>query len=218
MQSKLIVLDFDGTLADTRSLIVGTMQQVIAHLGLPARTDGQCAAMIGLPLRQTFEQLLDTDLQTASLCEETYRRFFAENNVPGAVALFPAVETTLRKLHAEGHRLTIASSRNHASLMAFLDDFRLTPLIHYVLGADDTPLAKPNPEPVLKTLAHLHEEACHTLVVGDAAVDIQMGRRAGAFTCGVTYGNGTARELRDAGAHFLIDRFAQLPDIIKALP
>ena len=40
---KLIILDFDGTLADTRGLIVKTMQQTLDALGLESRTDDQCA-------------------------------------------------------------------------------------------------------------------------------------------------------------------------------
>ena len=44
---KLVILDFDGTLADTRGLIVKTMQQTLDVLGLESRTDDQCAAMIG---------------------------------------------------------------------------------------------------------------------------------------------------------------------------
>ena len=43
---KTYILDFDGTMGDTRSLIVKTMQQTLAELGLPERTDDQCAAMI----------------------------------------------------------------------------------------------------------------------------------------------------------------------------
>ena len=43
---KLIILDFDGTLADTRGLIVKTMQQTLDALGLESRTDDQCAAMM----------------------------------------------------------------------------------------------------------------------------------------------------------------------------
>ena len=31
-----IILDFDGTLADTRSIIVGTMQQTLRALNLPS--------------------------------------------------------------------------------------------------------------------------------------------------------------------------------------
>ena len=48
--------------------------------------------------------------------------------------------------------------------------------------------AKPKPEPVLKTLATMHYDACETLVVGDMAVDIQMGTNGGTKTCGVTWG------------------------------
>ena len=52
------------------------------------------------------------------------------------------------------------------------------------------------------------------LVVGDTAYDIEMGKRAGVRTCGVTYGNGTRAELARAGADFLIDDFGELLDIV----
>ncbi|MBP5549551.1 MAG: HAD hydrolase-like protein, partial [Bacteroidales bacterium] len=44
-----------------------------------------------------------------------------------------------------------------------------------------------------------------TLVVGDMAVDILMGSSAGARTCGVTWGNGSRKDLEEAGADFIID-------------
>ena len=45
-----IILDFDGTLGDTASVIIQTMQATIQELNLPARSDEECAAMIGLRL------------------------------------------------------------------------------------------------------------------------------------------------------------------------
>lgn len=45
-----IILDFDGTLGDTASVIIQTMQATIKELNLPARSDEECAAMIGLRL------------------------------------------------------------------------------------------------------------------------------------------------------------------------
>ena len=70
--------------------------------------------------------------------------------------------------------------------------------------------AKPKPEPVLKTLAAMQFAANETLVVGDMAVDILMGYNAGAKTCGVTWGNGSREELKEAGADFIIDRMEDL--------
>ena len=52
--------------------------------------------------------------------------------------------------------------------------------------------------------------ANETLVVGDMAVDILMGADAGAKTCGVTWGNGSREELKEAGPDFIIDRIEDL--------
>ena len=51
---KLIIFDFDGTLADTEALITQTMQKTIEALHLEPRSREQCRAMIGLPLKETF--------------------------------------------------------------------------------------------------------------------------------------------------------------------
>ena len=73
--------------------------------------------------------------------------------------------------------------------------------------------AKPKPEPVLKTLAAMQFAASETLVVGDMAVDVLMGANARTKTCGVTWGNGTREDLKEAGADFIIDRMEELIEI-----
>ena len=58
-------------------------------------------------------------------------------------------------------------------------------------------------------------KAEEALMVGDASYDILMGRAAGCHTCGVTYGNQTAAQLRDAGADYLIDNFQELLTLLN---
>ena len=207
---KLIILDFDGTLADTRGLIVKTMQQTLDALGLESRTDDQCAAMIGLPLKQAFTTLLPMTDEMGDRCAETYRRLFYKNNASYKVPAFPNVLETLHLLKEKGYTLTIASSRSRQSLMEFVEDMHLDEVIPYVLGADDVTNAKPHPEPVLKTLEAFGCKPEDALMVGDTWYDIEMGRRAGVHTCGVTYGNGTREELMRAGADILVDDFGGL--------
>ena len=211
---KLIILDFDGTLADTRGLIVKTMQQTLDVLGLEFRTDDQCAAMIGLPLKQAFTDLIPMTDEMGNLCADTYRRIFNENNAVYTIPPFPNVLETLHLLSQKGYTLTIASSRSRWSLMEFIETMNLQEHISYVLGADDVVQAKPHPEPVLKTLEKFGCTPDEALVVGDTWYDIEMGRRAGVRTCGVTYGNGTSEELMNAGADFLMDDFGELGSII----
>ena len=211
---KLIIFDFDGTLGDTRRNIVTTMQMTIAELGLSGRTDDECASKIGLPLDGCFEALYpDEAKETIQLCAETYRRIFQENLLTMKPQVFPKVKETLSMLKEQGYTLTIASSRWHKSLSELTHDLDIAEFISYLVGADDVEKAKPNPEPVIKTLAAMGAEASETLVVGDMAVDILMGANARAKTCGVTWGNGTRKELQDAGADYIINSIDELIEI-----
>ena len=213
---KLIILDFDGTMADTRGLIVRTMQKVIKELRLVSRTDEQCAAMIGLPLKQTFTTLISMSEEQGKVCEQLYRKIFAASDPIKSVSLFPKVLETIAALHEKGITLTIASSRGHESLDAYVEEMHLSPYIHYVLGAEDVIHAKPQPDAVLKTIHDLGFSAEETLVVGDMTYDILMGQRAGALTCGVTYGNGTREELLMCHPDHLIDQFETLLTICSS--
>ena len=189
---KMVILDFDGTLADTAAVIIRTTQATISELGLPSRTDEQCAAMIGLRLVEIPSVLFPECSIDGDLYARTYRRLFHEFNIEGII-------------------LTIASSRSHASLAEYVESFGLSSLISYILGADDVSRGKPDPEPVKKTLERFGLNPEDAIVVGDTSFDIMMGRNAGTRTCGVTYGNGCRESLRDAD--WLIDDFGKLLDI-----
>ena len=216
MSKGLIIFDFDGTLGDTRRNIVTTMQMTIAELHLPNRSEEECAATIGLPLAECFRTLFpDIQEELISRCTETYRRLFNENLKNIHPEAFPGVVETLSVLHQIGFTLTIASSRSHNSLTELTQNMGIANYISYILGADDVKEAKPKPEPVLKTLVEMHFDAGETLVVGDMAVDIQMGANAGTKTCGVTWGNGSREELEKAGATFIIDRIEDLIEIVN---
>lgn len=207
-KTKIIILDFDGTLGDTTAVIIRTMLGTIHELGLPTRTEAECAAMIGLRLTEVPAKLFPECNLDPDLYALTYRRLFNKYNVKGAVELYPNVIETLTALKERGLVLTIASSRSNASLNAYIEDLGLSPLITYVLGGNDVQEGKPHPEAVNRTLHELGFQPDEAIVVGDTVFDIHMGLNAGTRTCGVTFGNGTRESLADAT--WLIDDFAQL--------
>ena len=208
--TRLVILDFDGTLADTQPIIIASIQHTLREMHLPERTDAECRSIIGLPLVQCFTTLCGIDDATAERCAEVYRRVFDELNTDGTVALFPHVLDTLTALHEQGLLLAICSSRGRPTLDGFVKTFHLEKYISAIVSANDVQQHKPHPEPVEKILKQLNIPAGDTLVVGDASFDILMGRAAGCHTCGVTYGNQSADDLRAAGADCLIDDFACL--------
>lgn len=110
MKTKIVILDFDGTLGDSQVLITRTMKTTLKQLGLPERTTEECAKTIGLPLKECFKALQNMTEEQAEACAHLYHKLFMENNVPGAVPAFPGVVETIKQLHNEGLIVTIASS------------------------------------------------------------------------------------------------------------
>lgn len=216
MPVKLIILDFDGTLGDTREIIIRTNQELMRRKGFPVLPEKAIMDTVGLPLEECFMAMYpDFPRQELPGWVATYREIFESLKGSMSPSLFPGVRDTMEELAGKGYRLSVASSRGRESLRFFLRDMGIADHICYVLGAEDVTLAKPNPDPVLKTLRDLHLDASEALVVGDMPVDILMGLRAGTRTCGVSYGNSSREALLASGADYVIDQFADLPELIR---
>ena len=208
---KLIIFDFDGTLADTREIIVRTNQEVQRRMGYPITDEAGIMATVGLVLKECILQMYpDLPHDEIPAWIAMYREVF--DSLKGTIIpkLFPHVKETLETLYEQGCTISVASSRGNRSLNDFLREMGIAPYISYVLGAEDVKLSKPDPEPVLKTLRDLDFPASDAIVVGDMPVDIQMGRGAGTKTCGVSYGNSGRDALVKSGADFIIDDFREL--------
>ena len=213
---RLLIFDFDGTLGDTRETIVLTMTRTLQRMGYRVAGENEIAATIGLPLEEGFRQLVPgLSEEETQACTATYRELFESNRKQLIPRLFPNVKETLEELDRRGYAMSVASSRSSRSLNGFLDEMGVSGFISYVVGADNVTFAKPHPEPVQKTLEALNFLPGEALVIGDMPVDILMGKRAGARTCGVTYGNSSREDLEKAGADIIIDDISSLPDILK---
>lgn len=213
--NRLIIFDFDGTLADTAPVILATYAATIKALRLPERSAAECRATIGLPLPECFRQLFpDAAEELLNLCVSTYRTIFTENKSLFPPTPYPGVKETVAELYRRGCTLSIASSRSKKSLVELCGTLDILEHFSLILGCDDVERAKPDPQPVLKTLGTLGFQATETVVVGDMPVDIMMGKRAGCSTIGVDYGNSTHAELVAAGASATASSF---PDIIPII-
>ncbi len=213
-QVKNIIFDFDGTLVDTAPLIIKTMQAAMRVMNLPVRDNNECRAVIGLRL-EDIPAILWPDIPAiGNEFSKTYRSIFDELKHPLNVACFPKVTKTLRFLLSEGYGLAVASSRNHKSLNEFLRLFGISDCFSTVIGGDDVENGKPEPDTILKILDLEGWNSTETMIVGDAEFDIIMGKKAGVMTCGVTYGNGSYKELNAANPDFIIPRFDNLISIV----
>lgn len=224
---KYIIFDFDGTIGDSQSLIVKTLQDTMRARKLDVKSDEACAKTIGLRLDEAFVSLFGMSAEEGMECAATYREIFLDNKKMMIVQPFPHVIDTLRELHRRGYILGVASSRNHCSLDGYVKQMQLENIFSSIVAGDDVEHAKPAPDMVFKALGEMKgmqnpvtsaetedikDVLPETLVVGDMNFDVDMAHHAGCKACAVTYGNGTREQL--ASAEFIIDDFAELLGLV----
>ncbi|MEH2797301.1 HAD family hydrolase [Segatella copri] len=224
---KYIIFDFDGTIGDSQSLIVKTLQDTMRAKKLEVKSDEACAKTIGLRLDEAFVSLFGMSAEEGMECAATYREIFLDNKKTMIVQPFPHVIETLRELHRRGYILGMASSRNHCSLDGYVKQMQLEDIFSSIVAGDDVEHVKPAPDMVFKALREMkgmknpvtsaeagdvEDMLDEVLVVGDMTFDVDMAHNAGCKACAVTYGNGTREQL--ASAEFIIDDFAELLGLV----
>lgn len=224
---KYIIFDFDGTIGDSQSLIVKTLQDTMRAKKLEVKSDEACAKTIGLRLDEAFVSLFGMSAEEGMECAATYREIFLDNKKTMIVQPFPHVIETLRELHRRGYILGMASSRNHCSLDGYVEQMQLENIFSSIVAGDDVEHVKPAPDMVFMALGEMkgmknpvtsaesgdvEDMLDEVLVVGDMTFDVDMAHNAGCKACAVTYGNGTREQL--ASAEFIIDDFAELLGLV----
>ncbi len=97
--------------------------------------------------------------------------------------------TLFGALTAAGVQVAIATSDNRALTEATLDTLGIATYISALVCADDGLALKPAPDMILEICRRLGIPPWDTVMVGDAVVDVQMGRAAGAgYVVGVLSG------------------------------
>lgn len=210
---NMYIFDFDGTIMNTSAVILATIKTTIAEMGLPARTDEECRSIIGIRTDEAGKYLFPEIEISNEEFARTFRAIYARLRKDANEQAYPEVIETLTALRERGEKLAIASSRREDSLREYLRGLGIEDWFEMVVGAESVTHGKPEPEPVLLILKKLQVSPRTTLVVGDADVDIEMGKRAGCLTCAVTYGNGTEKVLRGARPNFITNRFSELLNI-----
>ena len=224
---KYLIFDFDGTIGDSQSLIVKTLQDTMRARKLEVKSDEACAKTIGLRLDEAFISLFGMSAEEGMECAATYREIFLDNKKTMIVQPFPHVIETLRELHRQGFILGMASSRNHCSLDGYVKQMQLENIFSSIVAGDDVEHVKPAPDMVFMALGEMkgmknpvtlaesgdvEDLLDEVLVVGDMTFDVDMAHNAGCKACAVTYGNGTREQL--ASAEFIIDDFAELLGLV----
>ena len=209
---KTILFDADGTLLDTKELIIETLNRVFAEIfpDVKISREEKIKIFFGPPLNRSLSNFVKTEEELENAIS-VYRRHNIELH-DSYVKAFAGAKDTLRFLKKNGIKTGVVSSKFHAVVKKGLILCGIDEYIDVIIGLDDCDEAKPSAAPILKAIEELKSKPKETLYVGDHVNDIEAGKRAGVSTCAVTYSD-FIKDLLAINPNYVIDELRNLKDI-----
>jgi phosphoglycolate phosphatase len=217
---KLVIFDCDGTLVDSQHMICAAMQAAFAAQGLPLPARERLLSVVGLSLAEAFTDLgAGADGYPVHSLAEQYKAAFqalrkAEKHLE---PLYPGAREAIEELAARPDVvLGLATGKSRRGVDLVLGHHGLLDRFMTIQTADTAP-SKPHPAMVEQAMAEIGVGPRDTVVVGDTVFDVAMAHAAGAGAIGVSWGYHDPQALRAAGAHTVIEVFANLLPSLDAL-
>jgi phosphoglycolate phosphatase len=191
MTTRLIALDLDGTLEDSRRDMTAVARRVRAQLGLPARADDTILPWVSKGMDRLYRACFDDYIRDDAAYEHVRRLYEADyfDHVVVETVLYPGVAGAVERLAALG---TLACVTNKPERISWrlLEVLGISKFFSAVIGGDTCPKGKPDPM-VLEAAARrcgFDKKPARTIMIGDTAADLTMGRAFGATTIWCAWG------------------------------
>jgi HAD superfamily hydrolase (TIGR01549 family) len=214
---EAVIFDWDGTLADTKQVILKSFHAAlreVAHLDVDddfiVRRIGVGAALTfrdiltakGLPADEgVLKRLVDVKIRV-SVDQAAQVKLF-----PGAVGLLEALNGKLK--------IGLASMNNRPVIEQMLKVLDLNKYFGVVVTVNEVTKSKPDPEIFLKTAQQLGSRPENCVVLEDSIFGVKAAK-AGNMSCiAVTQGAYTRGELEEAKPDLIVKSLTQKTDLLN---
>lgn len=209
-----VLLDFDGTLTDSRPGILASYDAALRALGHEPDPALDMTWLIGPPMRDVIGQALaHYGDDRADEAVEAYRAHYRTIGLLDST-LYDGVRPLLRALRDNGRRLFLATAKRTDISRDMLARFGLLPLFDGVYGSEPGGALDHKPELIAHILAQERLSPEDAVMVGDRRYDITGAHANGLRAIGALWGYGTREELEQAGADGLAANPAALAETL----
>ena len=203
---KAVLFDWDGTLADTRQVIVATFQQVSREVGVSVNTEF-IERRIGTGAAQTFREILQTagkPFDDALIKRLLEKKIQVEMGMSSKVKLFPGALTLLEALQGKT-KIALASMNNRPVIEDLLNTMKIRDCFEVILTVEGVSKFKPDPEIFLKTASKMNCSPAECVVVEDSIFGVEAAKAAGMDCVAVLTGVYSREELEVANPGLIVD-------------
>lgn len=214
MKVNTLLFDLDGTLVDTNTIIVKSLEVVFqTYLPEVETSLDLFKECIGPPLELSFSRFTTSDIVEKMI--QAYRTYYKANEHL-YYSIYPNVIDVLTTLKAQGYYLGVVTSKFRDSAMPSMVHYGIDSLIDVIVGLDNVTNAKPHREPVDLALSQLPD---HTgaIMIGDNATDVQSGQNAGVYSAGVAWAFKGREQLNAVSPDYMLEDMTDLYEILNEL-
>ena len=202
----LVIFDWDGTLFDSVSQIVASLQWAAAQHGIELCAEA-AKNIIGLGLPEAMQVLFPQQVSLQPKIQASYSEHYVANS--HSQHWFTGVENLLDKLASQDMLLAVATGKSRVGLDRVLAQTNSVNKFIATRCASET-LSKPHPMMLAQLLQHTGVPASRAVMVGDTSYDMEMARNIEMPRIGVSYGVHDAQTLTQYQPLAIVDSIEQL--------
>lgn len=195
---KIIIFDFDGTIADSFEAVWKISNKLAAEFGYPVTQADEINQLKNLSSKEIIKQSKLSPLKIPFLVRRLRQELSRE--IPH-LQTFPGISPVLRSLQQQGNRLGIVTSNSRENVVAFLTAQNLLDVFEFV----ESGLALFGKDKVIQRVVRRQQLNLADLIyVGDETRDIEAARKIGIPIISVTWGFNSSEALAAENPDFLI--------------
>lgn len=211
MAIKIIIFDFDGTIADSFALIVKITNRLSTEFGYQPVTNQELLELKNLTAREIIKKSQISIFKIPFLLRRVKTEFSKE-----VIRLkpIPGIDRALLDLKQKGYRLGIITSNDRKNVMIFLQKNNLDNLFDFVC-ADTTIFGKH--KAIDNFLKQNQFNLDEVIYVGDETRDINAAKTSKIKSIGVSWGFNSAFILAKYKPDFLLEKPEEFIKAIETL-
>ena len=193
---EAVIFDWDGTLADTRKVIVVSFQKALKEINLEV-SNQFIERRIGVGASEIFREILHAANRRVDeniVKQLVERKSKVQIDLASEVTLFDGGRELMEALQGKV-KVGLASMNNRVVIMHLLQKNELADCFDKVLTVEAVSHSKPNPEIFLKTAEHLKAKPQACVVFEDSIFGVKAAKSAGMGCIAVTTGVYNQEEL-----------------------
>jgi phosphoglycolate phosphatase len=214
LRAKVIVLDLDGTIMDSKEAYFEALTTALRIIG-----KGRIHSRAGMEIPKRLEQGLPIDDIIEGIDAQNFLKTYLEAYYRATATKtkpLPNIPNTLSRLSKKA-KLAVITMRHvpRREVLEELERFGLAKYFQQVITALDPCRPKPSPEALIECTRRLGVETHECIIVGDSVVDIRAGKNAGAQTVAVLSGIFSREELETEKPDLILKSVSELPDFLE---